>query len=474
MNNRVSLTNICSFALLIFLIFCQFAMLSGQVADKGDALIGDEGYYVAKAAYLVQHGVLPKVEKGLEKSGWPDYRGPGYPVFIALCNMREFDISNVRRRCAIIQFILMALALIALYLIAAFAMKGSRWIYLVAFILGIQPWAFDHSASLYADSFCTSVTTASLIFLFMFIRAKRGITELVYLIVSSTLLCLAFMIRTEMLILAPAIAATALIIKFMKDRRIFKYALISGLVFFCFFGIQIGYRYYLTGRPELVPKYRFNYVGAWNWAQTWFNTGKFAGEGFAFGSAEKKMENLPAYAFGDDFEKKEIARALSVYKVSGHTEEVDAIFQNVADKRVRDNFFVNCMLTRIWRSANLWLNLETNAQFLNALSSVPHPIRRPILAGFLLLKMLIYLLAAASLFALIKHSRNKSLNSYHYLTMLAMANVILITVFIGLIVGSNEYRQVLKAWPAMLWCAISAIIDLSEKNKHPAQFWRRG
>jgi hypothetical protein len=267
--------------------------------------------------------------------------------------------------------------------------------------------------------------------------------------------------RTEMLSLAPPVAVFAVIIKLKTGRRALKHAAILGLIFLCPVGIQAGYRHYLTGKAELIPKYKFNYLGAVNWTQTWFNTEKTALDKFAFGSAEKKMENLPSYAFGDDLERKEIKRALSLIPVSGHTEEVDAIFQKVADKRVRDNFFVNCILTRMSRTVNLWLNLQTNAQLLDALSGLPGFIRKPILAGFLLLKILVYCLAITSFFMLIRRVKNKTLQDHHYLTLLAAVSVLLTTILIGLVLGSNEHRFVLKVWPAMLWCAVSAIIDLS-------------
>jgi hypothetical protein len=268
------------------------------------------------------------------------------------------------------------------------------------------------------------------------------------------------MVRTEMLLLAPPLAAFAIIIKKMTGRKVLKHVLACGLAFFCFIGIHAGYRYYLTGKAELIPRYKFNYLGTVNWTQTWFNTEKSSLDRFAFGSAEKKMENLPPRAFGDDYERKEIARAISLYKVSGHTEEVDAIFRKIADKRIRDNFPVNFVLTRTWRSANLWLNPETNSQLLNFLAAVPALIRKLILAGLLLLKISVFLLAIVSFFTLIKRMRAGTIREYHYLTILAAAFVLLTTIFIGLILGSNEHRFVLKAWPAMLWCAISAIIDL--------------
>lgn len=360
--------------------------------------MGDEPRYISKAEYFAKHGILPKADAGLEKSGWTDYRAPGYPVFIALCNWPKFDIGNIRLRCATVQFVLMSLALVCLYFIAVFSMKSSKWLYLAALILGIQPWAFEYSANLYAESLCASLTTICLVFLCLFVKTKKQGMEFVYIMVSGGFMLLACMMRTDMFFLAPPIAVLAIIVKLKTGRRALKHAVILGLTFFCLIGIQAGYRYYLTEKPGLIPKYKFSYQGVVNWTATWFNTEKSAIEGFAFGSAKKKMENLPPYAFGDDYEKKEIARAISLCNASGHTEEVDTVFQKIADKRIKDNFLANFVLIRIWRSANLWLNLETNAQLLNVLSDAPALIRKFILAGLLLLKISVFLLAIVSFF----------------------------------------------------------------------------
>jgi len=465
MNSRVSLTKVCSFSLLIVLIFGQFIIFSKEAVNRPHHFFGDEPYYVSKALYLIQHGILPKADDkqaalGESWEGMSDFRPPGYPVFIALCNSFKFNIEHIRWRTSIIQFALMALVLVILYLIAFFALKGSKWLYLVAVILGFQPWAFEYVSSLYPDSLCASLTTISLIPLYMFIKTRKGILETIYILASSLLLCLTFMLRPEMIVLAPAIAIAALVIKSTRNCRVLKYVLFSGLIFLCFFSVQVGYRYYLTGKAELIPKYSYSNKGMVSWTGTWFNTEKNGMEIFGWLSAEHKMEKLPPYAFGDDYEKEEITKALSLKSVSGYTEEVDNIFQKIADKRIKDNPFFNCVLTRMWSTANLWLNLETNVQLLNALSSMPVLIRKIILAGFLLLKIFVYFLALVSFFLLIKALRAKTLHDYHYLTMLAMTNILLITIFIGFIFAECEHRYVLKAWPSMLWCAISAIIDL--------------
>ncbi len=466
MNNRISITNICSFSLFIILILGQFVIFSKEVKYRGTSLGGDEPYYTYKTEYLAKHGILPKaddVDMALgKKSEDSDFRSPGYPIFLRICNISDSGFRCERWKSGVIQFALISAVMMILYLIACAFLKGSKWTYLVALMLGIQPWVFEYSASIYPDSLTASITTLALIGLFTFIKTKKSGREAVFLVISTLLLCLSFMLRIERIVLVPIIVFAAVIIKSRRLNSILKYGCYSGLIFILFCGLQIGYRHYLTGKAELIPKYRWSGQGALDWTYTWFGTEKSSGQGFAYGSSDKRLEKLPPRAFGDDYEKQEIARALSLYAKSGYTEEVDRIFEAVANKRIKDNFLVNYGLTRVWRTTSLWVNNETNAQLLNVIQFTPKIIRKSILGLLLALKLIIYLLAVISLFMVFKHLRRRSLSGYHYLTMLMLLNIFLITVFFGLVFGDNEHRYVLGAWPAMLWCAASAIIDLSK------------
>ncbi len=468
MTNRISITNICSFFLLIILLFGQFLIFSREAKGRV-GLGGDEPYCTYKAEYFAKNRALPKandIEMALgKKSGDSDFRAAGYPLFLAIFGLSETGFKCERWKSGLLQFLLMSAVLMILYLIACAFLKGSKWTYLVALMLGIQPWAFEYSASFYPDSLAASITTLALIGLFMFIKTKKSGREAVFLVIATLLLCLTFMLRIERILLVPIIVFTAITIKSRKLNSILKYGCYSGLIFILFCGLQIGYRHYLTGKAELIPKYRWNGQGALDWTYTWFGTEKSSGQGFAYGSADKRLEKLPPRAFGDDYEKQEITRALSLYAKSGYTEEVDRIFEAVANKRIKDNFLVNYGLTRVWRATSLWVNNETNAQVLNVLKSPPKIIRKSILGMLLILKLIIYLLAVISLFMVFKHLRRRSLSGYHYLTILMLLNIFFITVFFGLVFGDNEHRYVLGAWPAMLWCAISAIIDLSKRRE---------
>jgi len=466
---RIGITNICSFSLFIILILGQFVLFSREVKNRGASWGGDESYYVSKAEYLAKHGVLPKADDigmalGIKWRG-TDHRPPGYPVFIALCNYPEFNIENVRWRCCVAQFVLMSVVLMILYFMACAALKGSKWTYLAALMFGIQPWAFEYSASIYPDSLTASITTLALIGLFMFIKTKKSGLEMFYFLVSILLLCSTFMLRAERILLVPIIAFTAVIIKSRKMKSILKYGCYSGLIFSLFCGMQIGYRHYITGKAELIPKYRWSNDGAVNWVHTWFNTEKSGVEGFAFGSADKRFEKLPPRAFGDELERKEIKRALSLYARSGWSEEADKIFQEVANKRIKDNFFVNYIAPKVWRTGNLWINHETSAQLLNVVQFRPRPVRRLVIGMLSLLRLMIYLLVMTSVWTLWQHFINRNLSRNHYLTVLMLMDIFLITVFFGLVWSFNEHRYVLSAWPAMLWCAASAIIDLSTMFK---------
>ena len=151
---------------------------------------------------------------------------------------------------------------------------------------------------------------------------------------------------------------------------------------------------------------------------------------------------------------------MNLSRDEGYSAQVDNVFDSIASKRIKDNFLFNYVLTRAWRTTQLWLNIHTNNQLLTFLSPIPRIIRRPILGGFLLLKIFIYALFIFSLIDLAGKIQRHDLIWHDYLTIFAAFAVISRTVLIGVLLGLGEHRYVLMAWPAMLWCAVSAIISI--------------
>jgi len=459
----------------------QFLLFSRS--PFSEAYGGDEPQYVQMATHFIKYGNLPKatvLEKDVLEGkvmGTPKPRLFGYPFFIAFCNMYRFQPEHIRIRCALVQFFLIVIVLGILFAFACVFLGNTFWLYLIAMALGLQPWAFEYARSLYPDSVTASFTSLGLIGLFLFLIAKKGMAEWASFFIATLFLCLTFLFRPEMIVLVFLVMVFAAVSKVLKSKS-WKYAPCFIAVFLIFFSFNVAYRYYFSGKVQIHSLYKIYQIerkGQMLWLNTWFSSEKIFQrliEDAPHNHYENVYDNfyhkLPSYAFGDTYEKEQIGRAFEILESKKkHTLETHQIFKVIAEKRIKENFSVNFLLTGFWRAAHLWINLETNSQLLNYLSTISKPIRRPILGGFLLLKLFIYFLAIFSVFALIKRMRRGELRTYDYMTLVMVVFIVLRTILIGPILGFVNHRYVLVAWPAMLWCVITGVIEFNTfcKNK---------
>jgi len=447
---------------LLFLLTMQFLIFAfSPWPTKYQA---DENYYVTKALSLITHGETPKAKGPGDLRPW---RPAGYPQFIALCCLGDSHYKSIKYRCASMQFLLISLVLVCFHIFACFALGPSHQLYVIAFLTGIQPWTFSYSRLLYPDSLTASLLTLGLLGLFAFIRAGKSKTILVYFSLSILLLATTITLRAEMIVLIPVFVLISVSIKYLKRIALVRISIACGLIFVAVAGLYAGYRLFSTGSVQMFGRFSIHKRGALNWVGTWFATERSGFKRFLYGPLNRsKFEMLPEHAFLDDFERSEIRRAC---ELSGqrrvYDREVDKIFQNVADKRKREHFFINSVLTRTWAFLHLWVNPDVNEQLLRLVprESIFFII---LVLGFAILKFVVYVLATLSFFQILRHSREGTLSWYHTLTILMIVCVFARTLLMGGFLGWI-HRYALPAWPAMLWCAISACIDISSRNFHP-------
>lgn len=442
-----------SLLVLMLLLSLQLSVFSNP---PWPGRTGDEFRYTSKAKYLLEHGKLPRAE------GKGDWRPVGYPVFLALCRSLASDWLGARALCAVVQFSLIAFVLLIFQCLACSALRKSYWLFLIAITLGAQPWTFEDCRNMLPDSLTASLTTLGILGLFGFV-VKQGVIQNIFFFFSCLTLCATMFLRPEMIVMAPVLIGGALFLKQESRSILFRYSVYGAMLFFACLLLQVFYRNLSTG--DLLPYGRFSLHkrGAHNWVNSWFSTEQNAYNRFLHGGKilNTSVDAFPKRAFADEFERIEIQKALDLARTKGvYDEQVDRLFQSVADKRLRDNFFVNAVLTRIWRTGMLWFNFERNNRLTMMLGPAIWTGKAVVYASYVM-RISLFLLAGYALFSALRNFRNRTALWYHRLTALMFLCVLTRTLLIGMVLGWMIDRYALVAWPAMLWCAAAGMIDLA-------------
>ena len=445
-----------SILLLLFLLSVQFAIFS---RGPFHAISVDEAHYVKKADQLLNTGTIPRAK------GSGDWRPIGYSLFLACINGITGNWVTSRIVCALIQFTLLSFVLIVFQTIACWNLKQSRALFITAILLGLQRWVFEDSRNMIPDSLTASLTTLGLLGLCAASSLKNQL-QIPAFIVSGVILCSTIFLRPEMIVMTPLFILAVVV--FEKHRRsiVLRKMVIGLFILFMFLAFQILYWEKSTGKWEIYGNYSVRKLGAHNWTQSWFSTEQMAYAGFLHDNNifSKTLNDFPEHAFADEWERNTIGEALARARQKQiYDQSVDALFQKVAEKRVRDNYFINSVLTRVWRTGMMWFYFESD----NPVSKrVNQPVlRSAIPLGFYLLKMIIFALAVCSAIFTIRSIRNGTFDWYHRLTGLMLLCITIRTLLMGVVLGWMIHRYALAAWPAMMWCAVSAIVTIARNQQ---------
>src|SRR5262249_22752874 len=150
-------------------------------------------------------------------------------------------------------------------------------------------------------------------------------------------------LRAEMVLIIPLLIVAAVFLK-----RLTKPIRLRTLIHFCFISFlllmaAITVRIHFVHGLALSPSSEVPHRGALNWTKTWFSTENNAFKNFLNSKRYLRagVRDFPDYAFADDFERKEIAKAFDLIKArKTYDREIDRIFQGVADKRSRENYLI--------------------------------------------------------------------------------------------------------------------------------------
>ena len=442
-----------SFLILFFLLTIQFAIFSAPPWPTSPK--ADEKYFVSKASAAADS----------QQYRW---RPAGYATYLACCSRIVGFWEAARLPCTVIQFSLMALVLVLLHWLACRALPGSYWLCAVALVLGIQPWCFEDSRTMIPDSLTASITTIGIVGLFAYIqRSQKKVDS--SLLVASAILCLAAWLRAEMIVIVPILIAAAILLKRLNEpvsaRHLFYLLLISSM----FLMAAIFIRANFVRKLALTSQGSLGLAGVSSWTKTWFSTEKTAYSNFLHGKKflNADVRDFPDHAFADDAERNKIARAFQLLKTKKEYDlEVDRIFRGVAEKRSNENFLINRIFTKVWRTLQIWLYVDTNNRLLLVSGPSIRIFSSLILTGLYILKITLFLLAGYSFYQVVRNLTNGTLGWHHRLTALMLLCVITRTLLMGTVLDWTIHRYALVAWPAMLWCAISGITDLIlQKNR---------
>lgn len=413
---------------------------------------GDEPYYVEKARTIARLGALPRasardlaIERG-EIKGVGDWRPPGYPLLVAICSLGNFEPLALHRRVTVMQLLALAAALWWLFeTLMRFVPAGSSAGFGLAVLLGALPWPFEFVGLVGPDSLNASCCLIAVLLLW---REQ--------FFAGSLVAALCMFLRPDMLALTPLLIAAAWLVSSRRRSDAFRCAAAFLLVL----GLQFGYRAYFTRTLTPDPFGGFNLAdrGAYDWAHSWLGTER-EGYDFVYGLTNGRLTaNLPDRAFANDGERRTVMELVERVRREGYSQEIDAAFARLTAERLRADPLRANIAPRLWHTAHLWLNDETNEQLLVALAHMPRWPRRILIGALLVTKFALLLGFAVAVW---KFSGRDPLGR---LIVLMAVVVIARTLVIGVALNWMVHRYVLVAWPHILGCVAAAYLARNSRR----------
>jgi 4-amino-4-deoxy-L-arabinose transferase-like glycosyltransferase len=435
--------------LLVALLGAQFALL---LTHWRHPLITDELYYVSRARYIAEHRrfapIVPHsvaVDRG-ETTGNNEWRPPGYALFVAFVSLGDFSdpAGALRLRVTVVQFAMVAALIIALYRLALRLGVQGRARYAAAILLAAPPWVFAFLNEIGPDPESVALIGFALIALAAYV-IEGGLRPL---LVGTFLSTIALFFRPEMIVMPPLFVAVAML---LRRRLSWRDAFAAGATFCAIVSLQAAYHTWFTGTPGIIGAQRIVNRGAFDWANTWLGTEKETYE-FVYAVTERQLATVPDRAFDSAAERDEVRRIVErVHARNDYAPADDAEFEKLAREKQRQHP-IRVTLLRGWHGVHQWLNLETNFQLLNAMTSIPRPIRLPIHGALLLLRIAALALACVATARALRHRSPAG-----DVVLLFMSYVVARTLLTGVVLNWNVHRYVVSAWPPLLWCAALAL-----------------
>lgn len=420
---------------LIALLVAHFVIVLRHHARP---LITDELYYFDRASYFAHHGSFHPID---ERSTVGDWRPQGYSIFLGTIGLGAFDDpAAVRLRATIIQFALVAALLIATFVVFTRSTNDTRAHWIAAILFGLAPWPFEYANDIGPDAIVAAIIGCGLLLLW---RARGGASLFAAMFVIS----LALLFRPEMIVMPPLIALAAF---WIQRRWNIRDVLAAALAFALVAGAQVAYHTAYSGHPSVFGEFHISNAGAFHWTRTWLGTEKEAYD-FVYAITEGRPEELPPRAFDSEDERALVQRLTRDAQASGYSPAIDAAFEKLAEQRTRRHP-IRTTLVRAANVVQVWINLETPSPILDELTPVPRPIRRGLLGGLLLLRIVIIVAAFVGAWK----ARHRG-DAYDQLTLLLFAYVVMRTLLVGVVLDWRVHRYMLSAWIPLLFVGAAAL-----------------
>jgi hypothetical protein len=362
---------------------------------------------------------------------------------------------------------LLLLSQVLVFLLAVRFFGDTKFTLIAAITLGLQPWFYETSRLYLTDSLTASTFALGLLLLVFFPGRReswaRFLSGLFFGISAST--------RPEMLFLAAIPLLVFAAITLLKWTNL-SFPRISIIVFGLFFVGNISYRVWFDG--NFLARFARAAPGLWSWTCTWpaFGAEKQSIR-FKFFRGDLSFSQIPERAFSSMREKDQVKKAFRLRQERGaYDQEMDLIFQNVAQGRVREMPIKAFLLPRLFFTLQLWVSPLSNDFTEFYVKGIPSVLRYLFWRAVPALKLFFLILGITSLWPFLKFQRWRDPQWFDVLWMMAFATVVIRTVALGLINGSNEERYMLNAWPCLTWCALYALFwypKLSELIRTPAR-----
>lgn len=431
---------------MLLLLVALAAQVVLAMRVETTSLHPDEKYHVGKAQYFSEHHRFPRAtanDRAVESGkawGISDWRPAGYALFLAVCSDGKYEPPALRRRVTLVQSMLVAVALILVFCALRRHTMNPTSRIATALVLGLAPWPFEFVQTISPDSIVASFTAIAL---FLLGRYPRSV------FFATLLFSVTFAMRPEMIVLPPLIVGCAML--FQKRQRM-RFAVVAAIAFLAVLGAHYAYRIDFTGErlPPVFGGLHIRDGGAFAWTNSWIGTENEA-YNFVYSLTNgQPSPPLPARAFANDAERHIVETIVANVRATGHyTAADDDLFAALARRRQRENP-ARAVAARLWHTAHLWVNAETNTQTLNLLNDASRPVRHAILGALLLLKFA--LLAGFLIFVI----RMRAFRNDAFLILCALF-VIARTLLVGIVLGWFTHRYVVNAWIPLMTCAMAAV-----------------
>jgi len=461
---------------LAFGIAFQFWLIAASPVSPG--LGGDEFDYIGKSDRLIHRGTLcadaPATVASAGTRSYSDFRPPGLPILFAMIGVDLKNHALYRKPIAFAYVIGMAPILAYVVSLAGLRVHRVRQ-FLLALIVSTFPPLFEGCLRFYPDQICAILTAYGLYFVSVGVvsRAVGGY----WILLGSTILAITSTIRPELITTIPTVGVALLFASLIRHR---SYAdlnpipLLTAGRIACLFlplvastGLNAAYRWSCFHELRIYGRQEIPCPGVEAWCRTWLNSESecLAQIAWPLGhpNPKVKVESISGRAFANEEERTEVSVLLSeATRVGLLSAKADEQFGDLATRRIASNYWEHLVVPRAWRPIHLWLNLETNKQTLEALSSLPRFVRQPLIGWWICLKLIFIARFVYGCWNVCRIPLLASPTMRDFFPLLGFALVIARTLLIGVLLGLHEHRYATVAWPL---CIAVAVYTASNKNR---------